>query len=132
MSRGGCWQAEELVSVEGLEGLKYAIDAVQQFAHGCHQGNHLEFALGQQVVVVGSEPGVAADRDQNRHEQGAAQMPISDLADTNFLFHRFSGSVLPRIQAGVRHPLTNIAVRSEQYQFAEQLQCAGFSDPRKT
>src|SRR6202008_4831495 len=64
--------------------------------------------------------------------QGATQMSVADFADPDFFLHRLAGTVLPRIQAGVGHPLANAEVWSQQNQFPEQLQGAGLSDPRKT
>jgi len=66
--------------------LEDAIDAVEQFAHGSHQSDHLELAMGKKMaVVVSAEVGVAPDRDQRGHEQSAAEMAVADFADPDFL-----------------------------------------------
>ena len=80
--------------------------------------------MGQKVTVVSTELRVASNRDQGRHEQRTAEMAVTHFADADFILHGLARAVLPRIQAGVSHPLTNGAVRHKEDQFPEQLQRA--------
>ena len=61
------WNREEFGSVVGLMASEHGVEGVEQFAHDGHQGLHLEFAGGQQVLIEAAEVRIVPHRHQGRH-----------------------------------------------------------------
>jgi len=72
-----------------------------------------------------------SDCDQSRHVQRAPQPPIAKFAQPGPPLDAGAGAVMPGIQAAVSHPLACVQGAGQHGQFAEQLQRASFSDPRR-
>jgi hypothetical protein len=58
--------------------LEHGVNGVQQFAHDGDQGLHLEFTLGQEMLIKSAEAGVMPHRHQGRHEKSMTGLAQSE------------------------------------------------------
>lgn len=93
----------EEMRVEVLLVVEHAPEGVEQSARDGDDRDFLLFATGEQGFVGGFDLRAALDRDQGRHEEGVAQVPVAGAADVE---RCVGGAALlgPRVEPGVRDP----------------------------
>ena len=84
----------------------------------------------QQGFIERFQVRVAANRNQSRHVECMAKMPVARTAYARRLMHRGPRDLVRRVETAMRHPLPHTHLRRQRSQLAQQLQRADRGDPR--